>query len=88
MVLVAVGVGRFVNPLMLAYLFTFGGVVLGVVEGGEPLPVEEVEEPGASGEAGPRGTKDEAEGPAKRADSRTLEYPLGRSSQNYPYSIT
>ena len=55
MALVAVGVGRFVNPLMLAYLFAFGGVVLGVVEGGEPLPAEEVEEAGASGEVEPQG---------------------------------
>jgi uncharacterized membrane protein len=53
MVLVALGVGRFVNPLLLAYLLAFGYVVLGVVEGREPLPAEEVEEPGASDGAGP-----------------------------------
>ena len=58
MALVAVGVGRFVNPLMLAYLFAFGGVVLGVVEGREPLPAEEVEEPGASGDVEPQGDEE------------------------------
>jgi TMEM175 potassium channel family protein len=67
MVLVALGVGRFVNPLLLAYLLAFGYVVLGVVEGREPLPAE-VEEPEASEDAEPQSeTKD----PATQADKRT-----------------
>jgi hypothetical protein len=45
--LVALGVGRFVNPLLLAYLVAFGYVVLGVLEHRESLPAE-VEEPGGS----------------------------------------
>ena len=68
MVLVAVGVGRFVNPLVLAYLFAFGGVVLGVVEGREPLPAEEVEEPEASGDARPREDEGRSEGPGKAGE--------------------
>jgi uncharacterized membrane protein len=52
MVLVAVGVGRYVNPLVLGYLVALGYVVLGVIEGRESLPAE-VEEPGASEEDGP-----------------------------------
>ena len=61
MVLVALGVGRFVNPLVLAYLVAFGYVVLGVVEGRESLPAE-VEEPGASDGAGPRDEEGRSEG--------------------------
>ncbi len=61
MVLVALGVGRFVNPLVLAYLVTFGYVMLGVVEGRESLPAE-VEEPGASDGAGPREEEGRSEG--------------------------
>ncbi len=53
MALVALGVGRFVNPLLLAYLVAFGGVVLGVYEGRESLPAE-AEEPGASDDAEPQ----------------------------------
>src|SRR5919112_503279 len=45
--LVALGVGRFVNALLLAYLVAFGYVVLGVLEHRESLPAE-VEEPGGS----------------------------------------
>jgi TMEM175 potassium channel family protein len=41
MVLVAMGVGRLVNPLLLAYLLAFAYVVLGVFEGREPIPAEE-----------------------------------------------
>jgi uncharacterized membrane protein len=48
--LVALGVERFVNPLLLAYLVAFGYVVLGVLEHRESLPAE-VEEPGGSEEA-------------------------------------
>jgi hypothetical protein len=44
MVLVAVGVGRFVNPLLLGYLVTFGYAVLGVLEGRKPVPMEVPEE--------------------------------------------
>jgi TMEM175 potassium channel family protein len=43
--LVAVGVGHLVNPLILAYVMAFGGVVMGVREGRKPIPAE-VEEPG------------------------------------------
>ncbi len=64
--------GPLVNPLLLAYLLAFGGVVLGVVEGREP-PLAEAEEPEASDDAGPQEDEDEAKGPAKRADSRTPE---------------
>src|ERR671917_2383475 len=45
MALVALGVGRLVNPLLLAYLFALGYVALGVYEGRESLPAEEVEGP-------------------------------------------
>jgi hypothetical protein len=65
MALVALGVGRLVNPLVLAYLVAFGGVVLGVVEGREPLPAEEAEEPGSSDEAGPQEDQGRSEGPGK-----------------------
>jgi len=41
MVLVAMGVGRLVNPLLLAYLVALGYVVLGVLEGRESIPAEE-----------------------------------------------
>jgi uncharacterized membrane protein len=58
MILVASGVGRFVNPLLLAYLVAFGYVVAGVLEGRESLPAV-VEEPSGSEGTGPR---DEAEG--------------------------
>jgi uncharacterized membrane protein len=51
MALVAVGVGRFLNPLLLAYLAAFAYVVLGVLEQREALPAE-VEEPGDSDDAG------------------------------------
>jgi uncharacterized membrane protein len=54
MVWVAVGAGRFINPLVLAYLVAFGYVVLGVLEQREPLPAE-VEEPGGSDDAGSQG---------------------------------
>jgi uncharacterized membrane protein len=57
MVLVASGVGRFISPLLLAYLVAFGYVVVGVLEGREPLPAV-VEQPGGSDDAGPQ---DEAE---------------------------
>ena len=40
MALVVLGVGRLVNPLLLAYLFALGYVALGVYEGREPLPAE------------------------------------------------
>src|SRR5215208_6030638 len=61
MVLVALGVGHFINPLVLAYLFAFGYVVLGVFEGRESLPAE-VEHPGASEADGP-GDERRSEGP-------------------------
>src|SRR5215218_4716370 len=51
MVLVALGVGRWVNPLLLAYLVAFGYVVLGVIEGRESLPAQ-LEERGVSEDAG------------------------------------
>jgi uncharacterized membrane protein len=44
MVLVHLGVGRLVNPLVLAYLVALGYVVIGVIEGREPVPAE-VDEP-------------------------------------------
>ena len=47
--LVALGVGRFVNALLLAYLVAFGYVVLGVLEHRESLPAK-AEEPGGSDE--------------------------------------
>ena len=50
MVLVAVGVGRLVNPLLLAYVVASGYTVLGVVEGREPVAAE-VEESEASEDA-------------------------------------
>jgi hypothetical protein len=52
MVLVAVGVGRFINPLVLAYLVAFAYVVVGVLEGRESLPAEDVGPSGSDG-AGP-----------------------------------
>ncbi len=60
--LVALGVGKLVNPLVLAYLVAFAYVVLGVFEGRESLPAE-VEEPGESNDAG---SQDEgrSEGPS------------------------
>ena len=51
MVLVALGAGRWVNPLLVAYLVALGYVVLGVIEGRESLPAE-VEQQGASEDAG------------------------------------
>jgi hypothetical protein len=51
--LVALGVGRCVNALLLAYLVAFGYVVLGVLEHRESLPAE-VEEPGGSDDAEPQ----------------------------------
>jgi uncharacterized membrane protein len=51
MALVAVGVGSFLHPLLLAYLAAFAYVVLGVLEQRESLPAE-VEEPGGSDVAG------------------------------------
>jgi uncharacterized membrane protein len=51
MVLVASGAGRFVSPLLLAYLVAFGYVVVGVLEGRESLPAV-VEQPGGSDDAG------------------------------------
>jgi uncharacterized membrane protein len=50
MVLVAVGVGRVVNPLLLAYVVASGYTVLGVLEGREPVAAE-VEESEASEDA-------------------------------------
>jgi hypothetical protein len=44
MILVGLGVGRLINPLLLAYLVALGYVVLGVFEGREPVPAE-AEEP-------------------------------------------
>jgi uncharacterized membrane protein len=61
MVLVALGVGRLVNPLLLAYLFALGYVVLGVYEGRESLPAE-AEEPEASEDDEPRGERRSSEG--------------------------
>jgi uncharacterized membrane protein len=51
MVLVALGAGRWVNPLLVAYLVALGYVVLGVIEGRASLPAE-VEQQGASEDAG------------------------------------
>ena len=51
MVLVAMGGGRWVNPLLLAYLVAFAYVVVGVYEGRESLPAE-VEEQGVSEDTG------------------------------------
>ena len=45
MILVALGIGRLVNPLVLAYLVGFGGVVLGVYEGRESLPADVEDDP-------------------------------------------
>jgi uncharacterized membrane protein len=67
MALVVLGVGRLVNPLLLAYLFALGYVALGVYEGREPLPAEEVEESEAPGDAEPRGKRRSGEG-SGRAD--------------------
>jgi uncharacterized membrane protein len=67
MVLVAVGVGRLVNPLLLAYLVAFGEVVLGVVEGREP-PLAEAEEPEASDDAGPQEDEGRSEGSGKASE--------------------
>jgi hypothetical protein len=64
MVLVALGVGRWVNPLLLAYLAACAYVALGVTEGRESLPAE-VEEPGASDETGPQEDESQSEGPDK-----------------------
>jgi uncharacterized membrane protein len=64
MALVALGVGRLVNPLLLAYLFALGYVALGVYEGRESLPAE-VEEPGASDEAGTQEDEGRSEGPGE-----------------------
>ena len=64
MVLVALGVGRWVNPLLLAYLVASAYVALGVIEGRESLPAE-VEEPGASDEAVPQEDEGRSEGPGK-----------------------
>ena len=61
MVLVTLGVGRFVNPLLLAYVVAFGYVVLGVLEQWESLPAV-VQEPGDSDDAGPR-NEGESKGP-------------------------
>jgi len=54
MVLVALGAGRFVSPLLLAYLVAFGYVVVGVLEGRESLPAV-VEQPGGSDAGRPSG---------------------------------
>jgi uncharacterized membrane protein len=51
MVLVALGAGQLINPLLLAFLVAFGYVVLGVLEQRESLPAE-VEAPGGSDDAG------------------------------------
>jgi uncharacterized membrane protein len=64
MVLVALGVGRWVNPLLLAYLVASAYVALGVIEGRESLPAE-VEEPEASDEAVPQEDEGQSEGPGK-----------------------
>jgi len=62
MAMVVLGVGRLVNPLLLAYLFALGYVALGVYEGREPLPAEEVEESEAPGGAEPRDKRRSGEG--------------------------
>jgi uncharacterized membrane protein len=62
MVLVALGVGRFINPLLLAYLLAFAYVALGVLEGTESLPAE-VEKPGASEDTDGLGDEGTNEGP-------------------------
>ena len=49
MVVVASGVGRLVNPLLLAYVVAFGYVVVGLLEGRESLPAVVV---------GPSGSED------------------------------
>jgi hypothetical protein len=66
MVLVALGVGRFANPLLLAYLVAFGYVVAGVLEWRVSLPAV-VEEPGGSDDAGPR--NEESTGPGLARDN-------------------
>ena len=45
MILVALGIGHLVNPLVLAYLIAFAGVVLGVYEGRESLPADVEDDP-------------------------------------------
>ena len=59
--LVALGVGRFVNPLLLAYLVAFGYVLVGVSEHREPLPAV-VAQPGGPDDSGP-GKEGRSEGP-------------------------
>jgi uncharacterized membrane protein len=61
MVLVAMGVGRLVNPLLLAYLVAFAYVVVGVYEGREPIPAEESGGEGSPAEDG-RGEADRTSG--------------------------
>jgi uncharacterized membrane protein len=63
MVLVASGAGRFVSPLLLAYLVAFGYVVMGVLEGRESLPAV-VEQPGGSDNAGSQ-DEPESKGPGR-----------------------
>jgi hypothetical protein len=63
MVLVVSGVGRFVNPLLLAYLMAFGYVVVGVLEGRESLPAL-TEGPSGSEDDGPR-NETEGNGPGR-----------------------
>ena len=63
MVLVASGAGRFVSPLLLAYLVAFGYVVVGVLEGRESLPAV-VEQPGGSDDAGSQ-DEPESKGPGR-----------------------
>jgi uncharacterized membrane protein len=50
MVLVGLGVGRLVSPLLLGYLVAFGYVVLGVIEGRESVSAEAEEAERSSGE--------------------------------------
>ena len=43
MVLIAVGIGRLINPLVLGYLAMLGYILLGVLERWEPRSEEQVE---------------------------------------------
>ena len=61
MVVVLLGVGHFINPVVLAYLVALGYVALGVIEGREPASAE-VEQPLVSGAKGPEDEAPEDEG--------------------------
>jgi uncharacterized membrane protein len=65
MVLVALGVGGLVNPLLLAYVVAFGYVVLGVLEQRESLPAV-VQKPRVSKDTGPEG-EGESKGPDRQS---------------------